>query len=349
MKKLFNLKEWLTVDQAARFLTALFQEDVTEADVLRLALDGHLRLSVNFVNHATARKMRVVPIEEARFVIIDHDSSERFEFRGREVEFPTRIDYLTDEIKKGAADGSLGLHPMGDRLNEREVLEYEDGISDLTGVWDLLMIGGEALDVEHMYQMRTGGPEVTLTEMGGTFVRSRKGDIFKILESYEDNEYTTGSRANLDRLKRYITDNDIDAERGKQLLEQYKEDRKEFLSDRDSKPEEDRYFPAGGLPRDSVLVVRTSALQEFQANLSKTDAQKSKPLSDRAETTYLNIIGSLLDLILSDSSLGTPRSVFRNQTAIINAMLEHFPNTPGISKKTLEGKFSAAKQSLKAH
>ena len=42
MGKLFNLKEWLRVAGAARQLTIVFGEDVTEADVLRRALDERL-------------------------------------------------------------------------------------------------------------------------------------------------------------------------------------------------------------------------------------------------------------------------------------------------------------------
>jgi hypothetical protein len=47
--KLTKLKEWLTVPDAARYLSALFDETVNDADVLRLALDGHLKLSVRFL------------------------------------------------------------------------------------------------------------------------------------------------------------------------------------------------------------------------------------------------------------------------------------------------------------
>ena len=43
MGKLFNLKAWLTIADAARHLTIVFGEEVTEADVLRLALDRRLR------------------------------------------------------------------------------------------------------------------------------------------------------------------------------------------------------------------------------------------------------------------------------------------------------------------
>ena len=60
MSRLFNLKEWLTVEEAANRLSTVFKEDVSDADVLRLALDGHIKLSVNFVNHATAKLGKVV-------------------------------------------------------------------------------------------------------------------------------------------------------------------------------------------------------------------------------------------------------------------------------------------------
>lgn len=64
---LFKLREWLTVAEAAKHLTILFGEDVTEADVLRLALDGHLRISIYFVNSMRAERGAVVPIEKAQF------------------------------------------------------------------------------------------------------------------------------------------------------------------------------------------------------------------------------------------------------------------------------------------
>ena len=35
--KLFNLKEWLTLDDAAKHLSIVFGEEVTRADILRLA------------------------------------------------------------------------------------------------------------------------------------------------------------------------------------------------------------------------------------------------------------------------------------------------------------------------
>ena len=59
----------------------------------------------------------------------------------------------------------------------------------------------------------------------------------------------------------------------------------------------DNYYPAGGLPEDSVLVVRTQALINLQENLSQQESKKKKALDIREERTYLNIIGALLEVV----------------------------------------------------
>lgn len=73
-----------------------------------------------------------------------------------------------------------------------------------------------------------------------------------------------------------------------------------------------------------------------------------KPLTPRAETTYLNIIGGLLALMLGKSPAGKAQSVFDNQAAIISALLAHHADKPGIAQRTLEEKFAAANRSLTA-
>ncbi len=51
--------------------------------------------------------------------------------------------------------------------------------------------------------------------------------------------------------------------------------------------------------------------------------------------------------MLGNSPSGRKMSEFANQGAIISAMLAHFEGIPGISVRTLEGKFSEANKSLK--
>ena len=146
MGKLFNLKEWLTVADAARHLSIVFGEDVTEADVLRLALDGRLCLSVYFVNHATARRGKTVPLNEAKTVpgipLKDGNPCEPYEV----------ILGLRYSLK----------HPDGQV--EEKVVQFDKKIVSIDGVWDLSMFGGEHLDVEHKYQMLTNGVEVSREE-----------------------------------------------------------------------------------------------------------------------------------------------------------------------------------------
>ena len=48
--KLVKLKQWLTVSEAAQYLALVCGEDVTDADVYQLALDGDLKISFRFVN-----------------------------------------------------------------------------------------------------------------------------------------------------------------------------------------------------------------------------------------------------------------------------------------------------------
>lgn len=81
---------------------------------------------------------------------------------------------------------------------------------------------------------------------------------------------------------------------------------------------------------------------------SPTGAVTPETLSPRAETTYLNIIGGLLVLMLGNSPAGKPQSVFGSQTAIIDALLGHFQSKPGIAPRTLQEKFAAATRSLNA-
>lgn len=70
-------------------------------------------------------------------------------------------------------------------------------------------------------------------------------------------------------------------------------------------------------------------------------------LSERSELTYQNIIGVLVDLILDHSPAGKPLSVFKSQAAIVDAIVARHNDVPGLSKRTLDEKFAAAKRSLK--
>ena len=141
MGKLFNLTKWLTVEDTARHLSTVLDDEVSEARVLRFALDGKLRLSVNFVNYVKARRGKMV----ARYA-------------DRDVFFP---------------DGHVSL----DR-NDGRVLRLVGDQTDINGVWDLPMAGAVRNDIEHKCQMLRGGPEVFRLFFGGVVVKNSDGSMW---------------------------------------------------------------------------------------------------------------------------------------------------------------------------
>jgi len=167
LKKLLKLKDWLTVPDAARHLSILFGEDVTEADVLRFALDGRLKLSVDFVNHATARCGKIIPLAEA-------------------------------EIKKIPAlhgDGVIGVVKNGFYLEDDKVFSFSgDTVVSIDGIWDLPMLGAERLDVEHKYQFLTGGPSVELTNLTGPLVNRADRTWSLIVERFSNKNHLKSPR-----------------------------------------------------------------------------------------------------------------------------------------------------------
>lgn len=88
------------------------------------------------------------------------------------------------------------------------------------------------------------------------------------------------------------------------------------------------------------LEVENSSLKDMVGN-------DVSSINSRAETTYLNIIGGLLDIMLGTSPSGKKLSVYENQSKVISALLSHHEGKPGISARTLDQKFSAANKSLK--
>ncbi|WP_075258026.1 hypothetical protein [Herbaspirillum camelliae] len=69
-------------------------------------------------------------------------------------------------------------------------------------------------------------------------------------------------------------------------------------------------------------------------------------ISDRAEATYLNIIGGMLELMLGQSPAGTPYSSLKTQEAVVNALVAHHRGVMGIAERTLNGKFATARRRL---
>lgn len=243
MSKLFNLKEWLTLADAARHLTIVFDEEVSEADVLRLALDGRLRLSVYLVNKKLALCGRRVSISEATY---------------KEVPSPD-----------GASTVRLYEGPVlysGGEGEEGQVVELGRELVALLGVYDLPLIGGEWRDIEQQYHDLIGGTFVDHIFLDGAFVEGRDGLICQLQEEYEHSD--CGDEELL-TFMREINDDKKTLSAMESLVERDKERRR-------SLPRKRSYFPAGGLPEDAVIVVRTQELRELEESLNAAPVSTSR-------------------------------------------------------------------------
>lgn len=326
VSKLFQLKEWLTIKEAAQHLSGVFSEPVSEADVLRFALNRHLTLSVNIVNGAYGRRGRITLVEDAKRVAIEKAKADGFA-----------------KFSESIADAAVG----GCMIDDKRVLDLEPDVVGLGGVYDLPLIGAEQLDIEHKYQLLTGGPAITLEDYEGAFVQQDEFTLYQLQESFDDNEFHSGSSAELERLKARIKSEKMPRKEADRLLKKHEKDRKDYLDRARSRLKSTDFYPAGGLPRDTALVVRTGALMELQKRVG--DATKvERNLGSRAETTYLNIIGALVHLILGRSPGGRDHSIFNSEAAVIQNLLGTHLGKAGIAKRTLEDKFADAKRSLSA-
>ncbi|HEX9588928.1 MAG TPA: hypothetical protein VGA15_14430 [Bradyrhizobium sp.] len=176
IKKLLNLKQWLTIADAARHLGILFGEDVSEADVLRLALDGHLTLSVYFVNGARGRCGPIVRIEDAQRTIQEENPDDWIHLMGSPP---------PGEGEKVQVFSSF-IHGLS--LGDGRVIECAKETELLDGVWDLTMLGHERLEVDQRYQFLTNGPEVDMSFRDGPLdhpiVSREDGTLCQLHEPY---------------------------------------------------------------------------------------------------------------------------------------------------------------------
>ncbi|MDD4274947.1 MAG: hypothetical protein PHG14_14620 [Desulfobacter postgatei] len=358
---LFNLKEWLTIPDAARHLSTIFDESVTEADILRLGLDGHLTISVYFVNHTDAKHMNIVPIEDVYSEVLcdslEEFANDHFWENGRRLKSPLLIgDFHSSVWEKGKPDyldtkspnfqkykNSPVRMPMGVNWGGGQWLNYSSGdVETISGIWDLAMAGAELLDLEQEWQQLTGGPDVTLPTLDGTFVRTLDGEIYQLQESMDQNENVSGSLAQLEKLKKYIEANNFKKDEADKLIAKHAEERKLYIDEKNARPYSADYYPAGGLPEDSVLVVRTEALMELQNQIAGPKNCSTNDLSPRTEKAYLNAIGALLSCLTGDFK----ETTFSSEAELRKFIDKKYDGYYGLKSRTLAEKFAAAKKSI---
>lgn len=267
MSKLLKLKEWLTLDESISYISKALDEPITRADLFRLALDKHIVMSVNFVNGATARLGKLVSVDDVVFETLESV-------------------LLPGDIPQPFCYPSNGeIHIL-----ENDYLRLNSLISSIRGVWDLTLLGSEAIDLEYLYHQEKSNLEVTLIGLEGVFV-CRENEYAQLLTDYDNNEYQVGSRAYCNGIEESLSKLDKSPSELEVAREKYKAERKEYLQKRETQSYESRYFPSGGLEEhDYVFVLRMSELNRFLSSLKEPD-ELTTHKNHTSEETKLRALG----------------------------------------------------------
>lgn len=160
MNKLFKLKKWLTLEETSRRLTTSFQESVSVADCLQLALDGHIKISVL--------------IENSKYGVLCKEGGENKDIISGFIDFIKKDRSISDEVVKTAESN---IYP--------QIHRYGSVFSIPSGVYDLPMIGAERLDVLHECSLLQNREPGTYICLEGPFLNYNDGFI-NVVEPFNE-------------------------------------------------------------------------------------------------------------------------------------------------------------------
>lgn len=291
MNKFTTLKKWLTVPEAAKRLSNSFGEDISEADVLQQALDGNLKISTNIVSSVKARRTKVVAWDDTEWLMLPTRSKDPLppELTFGNAKCPPMLQAWWARIPE---DERKEFTPAlcDRRIDDKRFLMLDQPITEIRGIYDLPMIGGERLDVEHQYHLLIGGPVVGLQSEDNAYVEDENGVIWQLCDGQKLSDPPTESEIQLRKLKEHISSQKIKRSEAKRLLaEHVYQNKAEYSQERDREldkifpcvDEPDGYESANTLPEDSVLVVRGTALREFARLMTEGPSSKETcPVAD---------------------------------------------------------------------
>ncbi|VXD08619.1 conserved hypothetical protein [Enterobacterales bacterium 8AC] len=258
--KLLKVKKWVDLNEAAMRLSIALDEPVNALDLMELALDDELILSVKlpFDKKYVARKMwrKYTPMGERLRELFQFENffsgggknkdDEDYIKKENEYLMSKYIEFLEANTN---SDLSEEQKKFDFYCNSIKMPEWEYGEIDyLEGsIYELSMLGSEHIDVMWLIQKNKEMEMDELTNLDGVILRDSGGDLYNLQEKV-DEDYINSRK---------------DDEHGK-LGSQNKIIKRFRLNPR-------HYFPAGGLPAGCELGMSPANMSKFEAKLSESD------------------------------------------------------------------------------
>lgn len=275
-KKLFGLREWLNLSETAQYLSSILGEDVKESDILRLGLDGHLTLSVNFINEVYVRKgEKLLTFEEWKMSTPLGDSFEN------DPQYNEALEIIRKQSKK----------TNGKMLPTDESFMQSDVIA-IKGIYDLPLVCNERQFIQEKYHLETYNIEVEDNyPMNPSIIADMDGITYQLQERFPENwiqdmRSPKRIKETLDRYREQLNADVAGHKKTTKEADQLFLNHKRRLEDK-REQFNNEFFPAKAFPDDCILVVRTAAIHDFIGQLINEKPLKTNEfVSEMLDTTH---------------------------------------------------------------
>lgn len=319
--KLLKIKKWIDANEAAERLSLSLEDKVSALDLLELALDKEIILSVKFprTKNFVIREVKVASMPYVKRL------EETFDFylmgkfkkvtgcpeRGSS-EYNSLFEaYLVDECLKNnfslTPSNECGLAGEFPSIYNVEY-EYFDYAKDLEYMGDVIfelpMIGAEFIDITSLIETNKKREPSELMNIDGVFLRSSDGKLYNLMNRFDESHAS--------------------------IFDGKKDDGKNvgYLDNRN-------YYPAEGLPAGCEIGISPANLFDFERRLSDDGDEIDEDISKKA----LVVLGAVLQEV-------TERPVKWSQGKL--ALSIDSKNISGMKERTVNGIFSLANKALKS-
>ncbi len=282
MSKLLQLKEWVTIKDASRHLSIVLNEEIIESDLLQLAIEQKLSLSVFFVDPVRVRKLKknsfsipaCYPLKNLEKLYISLFPMEHED------------DLLCMEIGRESIDEDYFGYS----------LYRTDKIFKIKGVCDLASSG--YFDIANEYLIHKFNKNIASKEDGyivETVNKFSGCEIFELLSTANESGHSLSvdKESKLKELEQHLEKRNIDNKNIETQAD--KKDSLAILSVLKDEKSED-YHPMRKLPDNSFFVIRTEVLSKFINSVNMDVAIKKQESTRKTE----NLLRALTAIAIDD-------------------------------------------------
>lgn len=317
--KLLKVKKWVDLNEAAIRLSIALDEPVNTLDLMELALEGELVLSVKFPfdKKYIARRMykEHTPMGvrlkklfkfECFFCHGNNLNEDEYLEEERKYIYQHYENFLASEVGSDLSEEQKSFTYYCENIKMVEWGYGEIGYLK-ENIYELSMLGAESIDVMWLIQQNREREMEELTNLDGVILRGSDGELYNLQEKFDD-EIIRDMKS------------DSSSETKNNILDKFK------LNER-------HYFPAGGLPVGCELGMSPVNMSLFERKLSEDESKIPEQL-------VLTTLGAALNEITSSSA----RKWTQGDLAIRIADKK----IPGLSERTINGIFAKCKKQYKS-